>query len=567
MTVEAQATLLQTNTATLSQVVEQKRIEDLPLNGRNVLQLIRLNAGIVTRGIGSYAQFQIAGGSYGAPNSVNGTRGNQTAFLLDGGNNTNGIINSANPFPNPDAVQEFSIQTNNFSAEFGNVGGGIVNVVTKSGTNNLHGSAYEFYRDGALNARNFFATSQDALKRHQFGATVGAPVLLPRLYNGRNKTFFFFAYQGTRTDEALSSVRATAFTEAQKGGNLSSITTPVRDPLTNAPFPGNIIPTSRFDPVSAKFLQLMPAVNTPGTNFLTYAAPSDKRPDGQYTARLDHQLTGKDQITARWFQLGLNRTAADIPGNLYYLRGGEQGLAKNAHVSHTHIFSPQLLNVAKFTYNFARTDTTSPIDLAPADYGARMIRINPSHFGVTVTGYSGIASPLVGRAFNKSYELTDTFSFSNGRHNLRAGYQFVRDLKFASNNFNGSGAFTFSGQRSGNAIADFLLGLPISLGIRNVATSDTYSNYHGLFIHDDWRVTSNLTLNLGLRWDGTEPYIDRRGYQPYFRPGQRSVVFPRAPLGYLLPGDPGVPESDGNRLNARPADPDRINFAPRFGFA
>ncbi|HUQ90609.1 MAG TPA: TonB-dependent receptor, partial [Bryobacteraceae bacterium] len=191
VTVEATATLLQTNTSTLSQVVEQKRIEDLPLNGRNVLQLIRLNAGIVNRGIGTYANFQIAGGGYASANSVNGTRGNQTAFLLDGGNNTNGILNSANPFPNPDAVQEFSIQTNNFSAEFGNVGGGIVNVVTKSGTNNFHGSVYDFYRDGRLNARSFFATSQDALKRHQFGATIGGPVWLPNLYNGRNKTFFF----------------------------------------------------------------------------------------------------------------------------------------------------------------------------------------------------------------------------------------------------------------------------------------------------------------------------------------------------------------------------------------
>jgi hypothetical protein len=566
VSVEASATLLQTNTSTLSQVVEQRRIEDLPLNGRNVLQLIRLNAGVVSRGVGTHSQFQIAGGAYSSANSVNGTRGNGSTFLLDGGTNTNGIINVANPFPNPDAVQEFSIQTNNFSAEYGNVGGGIVNVVTKSGTNDLHGSVFDFYRNGKLNARSFFATSQDALKRHQFGAAVGGPVWIPRLYNGRNKTFFFFAYQGTRTSETLSSVRATVFTPEQTNGDLSSL--PVaRDPLTNAPFPGNVIPRNRFDPVSARFLELMPPANIPGTNFLTFAAPVDKRPDGQYTVRLDHQLTGKDQITARWFQLGLNRTAADIPGNLYYLRGGEQGLSKNAHLSYTHIFSPRLLNVAKFTHNYARSDTTSPIDLAPADFGSRMIRINPSHFGITVSGYSAIGSPLVGRAYNKNYEFIDTMSYSNGRHNLRFGYQYLRDLKFASNNFNGSGAFTFSGQRAGNAIADYLLGLPVSLGIRNVAISDTYANYHGLFVHDDWRLTPHFTLNIGLRWDGTEPYIDRRGYQPYFRPGQRSVIFPRAPLGNLFPGDAGVPESDENRLNARPADPDRNNFAPRFGFA
>ncbi|MFN0166130.1 MAG: TonB-dependent receptor domain-containing protein [Bryobacteraceae bacterium] len=568
VTVQGAATLLQTNTSTLSQVVERKRVEDLPLNGRNVLQLIRLNAGIVNRGIGTYSQFQIAGGGYGSPNSVNGTRGNQTTFLLDGGNNTNGIINSANPFPNPDAVQEFSVQTNNFSAEFGNVGGGVVNVVTKSGTNSLHGSLYEFYRDGRLNARSFFATQQDALKRHQFGATAGGPVLLPKLYNGRNRTFFFAAYQGTRNREVITSSRITGFTAAQKTGDLSSITTPVRDPLTNTPFAGNIIPQNRFDPVSAKFLELMPSANVTGTNFFTFVAPKDRRDEGQYTGRLDHQLTSKDQLTARWFQFGYVRDPALNPGNLYSARGGERSQAKNIHVSHTRIFSSSLLNVAKYTYNYQRADPASALNLAPSDFGSRMVRGNPTaHFSLAIAGYNSVSPSFVGRNFNKSHEFADTISYSSGRHNLRFGYQYLRDYKFASNDFNNSGTFTFSGQRAGHALGDFLLGLPVSLGIRNVAVSDTVANYHGLFVHDDWRVTRTLTLNFGLRWDGVEPYIDRRGFQPYFRPGQRSTVFPRAPLGALFPGDAGVPESDSDRRYARPADPDRNNLAPRFGLA
>lgn len=564
VTVEGSATLLQTNSATLSQVVEGRRIQDMPLNGRNVLQLIGLNAGVSTRGTGSYNQFQIAGTSYASSNSISGSRGNGTAFQLDGGNNTNGIVNGANPFPNPDAVQEFSVQTNNFSAEYGNVAGGVVNVVTRSGTNDLHGSVFKFYRDGNLNARNFFSTSPDTLKRHQFGAAIGGPVVIPRIYNGRNRTFFFGAYQGTRIRQVVSSARASAFTPEQQAGDFSSIKTPIMDPVSKLPFDGNIIPVDRFDPVSKALLERMPAANVPGTNFFTFQAPETRQNDGQYTAKLDHQLTANSQLSGRLFLLGYQKPPALDPSNLYSNQTGELSQAKNASFSSTHIFSPRLLNVARFTYNYQRVDTSGLWDVAPSDLGARMLRTHPAGFITSISGYSGFGTGTLGRAFNKSYEFSDTITYSNGSHNLRFGYQFLRDLKFASNTFNGSGAFTFSGQRSGNAVADFLLGLPVSMGIRNVAVSDTFANFHSLFVQDDYRVSPHLTVNLGLRWDGTQPYTDRRGFQPYFRAGQQSQVFPNAPLGMLFPGDADVPHSDDG-VNALPANPDRTNFAPRIG--
>lgn len=565
VTVSDSVTMLQTNSATLSQVVEQKRVEELPLNGRNVLNLIRLNAGVSSRGAGGYGQFQIAGASYASANSISGTRGNQTGFLLDGGNNTNGIVNGANPSPSPDAVQEFSVQGNNFSAEYGNVAGGIVNVVTRSGTNALHGSIFEFYRDGRMNARSFFASQRDFLKRHQFGVTVGGPIVIPKLYNGRNRTFFFGSYQGTRIREVSNDARLTVFTPAQAAGNFAGMSA-IRDPLTNTPFANNVIPVSRFDAVSAALLPNLPTANLTGTNIYAYSPPKAITNDGQYLLRFDHQLTANDSITGRYFHFGYEVPAAALPGNFFFNRTGSDALAKNAQASHTHIFSPRLMNVARFTYNYQRTDTTSLLDISPADYGARIVRGFQGGFVMSVTGFSGINTGTVGRAYNKNYEFSNVLSMSTGKHNLRVGYQFLRDMKYASNNFNASGAYAFSGQRAGHAIADYLLGVPVTLGIRNLAVSDTFANYHGLFFQDDYRVTRRLTLNLGLRWDGTEPYVDRRGFQPYFRPGAVSTVFPRAPRGTLFPGDVGVPAAEG-ALNARPSDPDRVNFAPRFGFA
>jgi hypothetical protein len=207
--VEAAPVLLETTTSTLSQVVETRRINELPLNGRNVLGLLGLQAGVSTRG-GSLAYANSAlyptTAGYQVNNSVNGARGNQTAYKLDGGTNTNGIHGIANPFPNPDAVQEFSLQTNNFSAENGGVVGGVVNVVTKSGTNELHGALWEFHRNEKLNAREFFSPTADALKRNQFGVAAGGPVWVPKLYR---------SYQGTRNRRARSGARSVAPTAAQ----------------------------------------------------------------------------------------------------------------------------------------------------------------------------------------------------------------------------------------------------------------------------------------------------------------------------------------------------------------
>ena len=268
ITVTADATLVQTATSSLVQVIDEKRVTELPLNGRNVLQLMGLNAGISDRGSsGGTIQVNTLGGTqYQNPVSINGSRGNATNFLLDGADHNDLYTNIAEAYPNPDAVQEFSIQSSTFDAQYGRGVGGVVNVITRAGTNEVHGTVFEFLRNYKLNAANFFS-GRDALKRNQFGFTLGGPVYLPKIYNGRNRTFIFGSYQGTRNRTATPGALRTTPSDAMKGGDFSAFLGAdgggrIRDP--DAPgqyFPNNQIPPSRFDPVSAKLARVHAVLN------------------------------------------------------------------------------------------------------------------------------------------------------------------------------------------------------------------------------------------------------------------------------------------------------------------
>jgi hypothetical protein len=257
VTVSADATPVDTATSTLGQVVDTKRVVDLPLNGRNAAQLTVLAAGVVAAPNDSADQGQTKTFPVVVTISANGSRANVTNYMLDGGNNVDEYTNVNLPFPFPDALQEFSVQTSNYSAEYGQNAGGVVNVVTKSGTNELHGDAFEYLRNREMNARNFFAKVADPLKRNQFGATLGGPVILPSLYKGRDKTFFFFGYQGTILRNMQGAQSAFVPTADNEQGIFSStVYDPKTSPLT--PFPNNTIPTNRFDPASSAFLKDLP---------------------------------------------------------------------------------------------------------------------------------------------------------------------------------------------------------------------------------------------------------------------------------------------------------------------
>ncbi len=288
-------------------------VKELPLNGRNILQLMQLapDAAPVgtTGGASSYQQSAARPEDSGTYVSASGGRGNSTGFYLDGAVNEDALTEIANIFPNPDAIQEFSFETNNYSAKFGGRGGGVMNAVTRGGTNQFHGALFEFLRNGDLNARNFFSAGQDGLNRNQFGGTVGGPVR-------KDKTFFFFSYQRTTLRQTSLSNSATTLTAAQLAGDFSADKANIVDPTTNVPFPGKQVPVSRFDPIALKILNWVP-VGAPGTGVVFYPSRTVQN-DNQFVARADHNVTDKFRIYASYLYDGLTAPATTVDLDLLH---------------------------------------------------------------------------------------------------------------------------------------------------------------------------------------------------------------------------------------------------------
>src|SRR5216684_6263814 len=313
--VRAETTPVDAATSTLKTVVDRDRIDRLPLNGRNPTQLMQLVAGVLPDATGLTSGTTYPGVQ---PVSSNGSRGNTTNYILDGGSNNDHYNNAPNPMPNPDALQEFSVQTNNFSAEFGRQSGGIVNAVTKSGTNAFHGNAFEYVRNNALNAANFFAPAKtgspnqkqdDGLKRNQAGITVGGPVFLPKIYNGKDKTFFFFSYQGTRLRQRPTSSFVNVLTPQERVGDFSAYGTPLKDPTNGSVFDKNKIPDSMIFGASRYLIDHNIPGPTSGRS-ITTTNISDYD-DKQFLAKIDQQVHSNLRLSGHAFW-----SRAHAPGNL-----------------------------------------------------------------------------------------------------------------------------------------------------------------------------------------------------------------------------------------------------------
>lgn len=332
--------MVQTEQTCLTQVVDQRRIEDLPLNGRNILQLMTLANGVSnvnTREGGAIIETQtFANGNYASPISIDGSRPNQTNYLYDNEDNNDTFQNINEPFPNPDSIQEFTMQTSTFDAQYGRGIGGEVNVITKSGTNQFHGTAFEFLRNYDMNARNYFS-GLDSLKRNQFGGSLGGPII-------KNKTFLFGSYQGTRQSNATPGATNNAPDAAMAAGDVSEFLGStgqgtVIDPTTGLPFPGNIIPQNRWDPVSKALLAYMPIANRPNRLY-RYATPASIFDDNQIVLRGDQHIGDKQHFFARYFRLGMNIPFGEIPNNIYYINLGQKGTIQSlAPQRHVHIFT------------------------------------------------------------------------------------------------------------------------------------------------------------------------------------------------------------------------------------
>ncbi|MBM3740619.1 MAG: TonB-dependent receptor [Acidobacteria bacterium] len=563
VTVSSEAALIQTTSSTLVQVVDQKRVNDLPLNGRNVLQLVSLNAGVSDRKVPRTLQgVNLGFGAYQNTTSMNGARGTSTNYLLDNADHNEAQTNLAQVFPNVDAVQEFSVQTSSFDAQYGRGVGGVINVATKSGTNQFHGSMFEFFRNFKLNAANFFS-GRDALKRNQYGASAGGPVR-------KDNTFFFASWQGTRIRSATPGALRTSPSQQMKAGDYSQWNQPIRDPRAlETVFPNNQIPRSRFDPVAAKILESVPASNDPRYQ-IRFGTPTSVTSDEQGVVRLDHELTSKHRLSARYFVFRYDNPAVMIPDNLLYAVDGQQGYSHSLSFNHAFTVTPRWLNNLNVSYNWSGPERLTSLErfVTLKALGAR-VEAPPgvNLLSVTINGWSGMSLGNSGINETNSFHLANAVSYATGRHNLRFGGDVRRYRTGFISNFLTAGQTGSTGQFlslpgrqvTGHSYAEFTLGVTGTWRQTSVSHLGARNNLYALFIQDDVRLTPKLTLNLGLRYDPKLGLDEADNQHTTFVAGRQSTAFPLAPRGLLFFGDQGVEQ--------RVIPNDWNNLAPRVGLA
>jgi outer membrane receptor protein involved in Fe transport len=561
--VTGSAQQLETTSSTQQDVIDRERVQNLPLNGRDARQLISLVPGGVP--MPSIDQF-IASPTF----SVNGARQDQVNYRLDGGEHMDTWFGSGLPYPNPDALQEFTVQTSNFSAKYGRNAGGIVDAVTRSGTNQFHGTLFEYFRNDVLDATPFFAKSTPVFHRNQFGATIGGPVLLPH-YNGRNKTFWFFSWQTTRQVGSPGVNTYTTLDATQRSGLLTSAT-PIIDPNTGVAFPKNaagqyVIPQSELSVPIQNFMSKFLPLPTGAGNLLTFPAGGSNN-ENQFITRVDHAIGHADNLSFRYFY--------DNPtGQVSYGAGIGPGLAwfANSHVNinsftlnETHIFSNSMVNSINATLEIERhllsPNTIFTWQQLGADFLPADISPQPDNT-VSVAGLFNTYSGFFWRNGRNNPHVSDELSLVRGRHTLSLGGDYQYSAIWNRTPFGIDGATSFNGQFTGSAIADFLLGDMNTFTQQSANEIDLRQTRLAFYAQDDFKVTSRLTLNLGVRWEPYFPFFETHGRAGFWAPGQQSTRFPNAPLGQLFAFDnnPEIPNKQ-TIINK-----DFNNFAPRIGFA
>ncbi|HEY3444374.1 MAG TPA: carboxypeptidase regulatory-like domain-containing protein [Paludibaculum sp.] len=574
--VSASALQVDTTTATSNAVVDQRRVVDLPLNGRNAASLLLVVAGAIPAPANDVDQGNTKTFPAVVTVSTNGSRQNQVSFRLDGSYNNDIYTNVNQPFPFPDALQEFSVQTSNYSAKFGGNAGGVVNVVTKSGTNELHGSAFEFVRNAEFNARNFFAPKRDQLKRNQYGGTLGGPITIPKLYNGANKDFFFFGYQGTLIRNIGNTSSAYVPLSQNLTGDFSNTlsatdptnpfgkATPALDPTTGTPFAGNLIPTSRLDPAALKFMKYIP-VQSAGNGRIFYSTPL-AQDFNEYLIRVDHTFSDKDRLSVRYFLDKFNNKSFLSDSNYLANANFSEIYSQNALIGETHVFSPLLLN--EFRASFSRQTSNrgpSPTTINLADLGVNIWQPTIKALnGISVSGFFSQGQTDPAAFIRNQYNISDDVNWVKGKHNIAFGGTALRGQVLLRNLFRTSGSFGFTADNTNNALASFELGYvrTFAQGYGEYKDNSLYS--YSLYLHDDYHVTSRLTVNMGIRWEPFFPWKEMQNRMEQFSPsdfiaGVRSKVYTNAPAGLLFPGDSGMPFYGQT--------PAYKNFSPRIGFA
>ncbi len=557
--VQANAAMVETTTNGVGQVIDQQRVVDLPLNGRNLSQLIQLSGAAVPSTGGGLTN------NLGYPTvtavSIAGGQANATNFFLDGGTHLDSRTNVGLPLPFPDAVQEFKVETSTLPANYGSHAGGAVNAITKSGTNAIHGDAFWFLRNYAFNARNFFAPVRDSLKRNQAGGVLGGPIV-------RDRLFFFAGYQGTAERTAPATNQAFVPTAAVLKGDFQAILAPPCQNkqvnlLASSGAVNNILPVSRLNPVALKYAALLPVSSDPCGKVL-YGVPSNNGED-QGVVKADWRRTDKDSLFVRYFITDYVLQAFYDKSNL--LTAGTAGLldrVQSVIVGDTYIINPR--TISSFRGSFAR----SAVQRIGADGIPNMTQLGANVYSpiqnytgqVSASGYFS-SGAIPGWVYSNVTALSEDIGMTLGPHQMNLGFSWVHTQMNANGPFQQNPRMTFNGQLTGNALADFMTGSLGSMLQGNGQIGRDGQNLPSIYFQDQWKINRRLQVNLGLRWDPFIPQHTKYDYASQFDPakfysGQVSKVFVNAPPGLTFPGDAGYPgHSD--------TFPRYMDFAPRIG--
>ncbi len=560
VSVTAEAATLRTDESSVGGTVEQRRLVELPMNGRNVGNFAVLNPGVSFGSRHGFDGMSGSGGGVPIPGQAialvaNGQRETSQHATLDGVVATEARVNTVPFSPSPEAMEEVKVLTGSYSAEYGFNSGAQLVMVMRSGTNELHGAAYEFLRNDKLDAEGFFQNyftppgqprvRKTALRQNQFGAVLGGPVWIPKVYNGKNRTFFLFNYEGRRRREPGAISTALVPSDAFRNGDFSAllnrrnaagqalpsitIVDPTSDPASPTPFPGNVIPQSRLTPTAKALLDFWPRAQNDlpdplsGVNFRNPGTNSID--DDQYFVKIDHSFSGSDKVFGRyatnipsWFSITNN------PNFGYLVTARNHNLA----TQWIHIFSPTIINEARFGWTESRDDSFNP----RANTGFSLEQIGITGFNVltdnnrplndreagipsmNVSGFLGLAERDGGNGFdnNQLYQVNDNISISRGAHTFKTGGDFRRVSLFRGAANVPRGAFDFTGNVAGNAFAAFLLGVPSGTqSPEGLPLTDVRQNRIALYAQDDWKLARTLTLNIGLRWEYNTPATDVQG--------------------------------------------------------
>lgn len=573
--VEAAAAQVETRNTGISEVMDSTRVVELPLNGRQVTDLIVLSGAATVSATTSFVR------NYPTVNiSVAGGMHNGLTFLLDGASH-NDPINGLNlPLPFPDALLEFKLETSSLSAQYGQHSAGAVNAVTKSGTNGFHGDLFEFLRNGDLNSRNFFATTHDTLKRNQFGGTVGGRII-------KNRLFFFGGYQGTRIRATPAPQFATLPTQAMLAGNWTTITSPAcnggRQITLKGPFVNNQISPSLYSPVAVAIMQSgqLPIATSPCGQVEFGIKPSTN--ENLTLVKVDYQISEKHSFFARYELAHLVDPPAYTPGNLLTTGSATNGpyttypvvndwQTQSFVLGETYLISTNM--VSSFRGALLRPTNfrgESPKELAPESVGIQGIYepVPNRILGLSVSGgfsIGGQGGNVPGLTNATGFQVSEDLSWVKGAHQLGFGVNYIHSRLNSSAYTSGAGVFAFTAANSGLGLGDFILGDVNTFTQAGVALYNFGGNYIGTYVQDTWKVNSRLTVNGGLRWDPFLPMYWRDGKvfhyeQQWFDQGIHSTVYPNAPTGVLYSGDQGVPNNGKNQSNQW------WHFSPRLGLA